>query len=44
MSTHGYNSFPEAGEVLLRSDGTLLEIRGRAKEEEVWRNESDVSL
>ena len=39
MSTHGYNSFPEAGELLLREDGTIEEIRKRAKIEELWRNE-----
>jgi hypothetical protein len=39
MSTHGYNSFPEAGELLLREDGSIVEIRRRAKMEELWRNE-----
>ncbi len=39
MSTHGYNSFPEAWELLLREDGTIVEIRKRAKIEELWRNE-----
>ena len=39
MSTHGYNSFPEAGELLLREDGSIVEIRKRAKIEELWRNE-----
>lgn len=42
MSTHGYNSFPEAGEVLLREDGTLVEIRRRASDTELWRNEIQV--
>jgi hypothetical protein len=42
MSTHGYNSFPEAGELLLRENGDILEIRKRAKKEEVWRNEVSV--
>ncbi len=39
MSTHGYNSFPEAGELLLREDGSIVEIRKRAQYEELWRNE-----
>jgi hypothetical protein len=39
MSTHGYNSFPEAGELLLREDGSILEIRKRATPDELWRNE-----
>lgn len=44
MSTHGYNSFPEAAEVLLRKDGTIVEIRSRANEADIWRNEKDVSI
>ena len=39
MSTHGYNSFPEAGELLLREDGAIVEIRKRAESAELWRNE-----
>lgn len=39
MSTHGYNSFPEAGELLLREDGSIVEIRRRAEPAELWRNE-----
>ncbi len=39
MSTHGYNSFPEAGELLLREDDDIVEIRKRAWAEELWRNE-----
>lgn len=39
MSTHGYNSFPEAGELLLKEDGSIVEIRKRAGKEELWRNE-----
>ncbi len=42
MSTHGYNSFPEAGELLLKEDGTIVEIRKRAKMDELWRNEIPV--
>jgi diaminopimelate decarboxylase len=42
MSTHGYNSFPEAGELLLRADGTISEIRKRAEPRELWRNELTV--
>lgn len=43
MSTHGYNSFPEAGEVLLRTDGSIIEIRRRADEKDIWRNERDIA-
>lgn len=39
MSTHGYNSFPEAGELLLKESGELVEIRKRAKSQELWSNE-----
>ncbi len=39
MSTHGYNSFPEAGELLLRENGEIVEIRKRAEPSELWRNE-----
>ena len=42
MSTHGYNSFPEAWELLLREDGSIVEIRKRAKSEELWRNEISI--
>lgn len=44
MSTHWYNSFPEAGEILLRTDGNLVEIRTRADETDIWRNEKDIEL
>lgn len=39
MSTHGYNSFPEAWELLLRENGEIFEIRKRAGISELWRNE-----
>ncbi len=39
MSTHGYNSFPEAWELLQREDGSIVEVRKRAKMGELWRNE-----
>lgn len=44
MSTHGYNSFPEAGEVLLRENGDIVEIRTRASEVDIWRNEKDIEF
>ena len=44
MSTHGYNSFPEAGEVLIRKDGSIVEIRSRANETDIWRNEKDIPI
>ncbi len=42
MSMKNYNSFPEVWELLLRMDGSIVEIRKRAKDEEVWRNEIDI--
>ena len=39
MSTHGYNSFPEAWELLQRENGEIYEIRKRAEIGELWRNE-----
>ena len=42
MSMKNYNSFPEVWELLLRMDGSIIEIRKRAKDEEVWRNEIDI--
>lgn len=39
MSTKNYNSYPEAGELLIRENGEIVEIRAREKPEEIWRNE-----
>ncbi len=44
MSMKNYNSFPEAGELLLRTDWSIVQIRKRAEIEEVWRNEVDVEV
>jgi len=42
MSMKNYNSFPEAGEVMIMKDWTIKEIRKREKLEEIWRNEIDI--
>lgn len=42
MSMKHYNSFPESAELLLRKDGSIVEIRRRQKREDVWRDEVDV--
>ncbi len=42
MSMKNYNSFPEAGELLIRSSGKIVEIRKRQKLEDIWRNEVEV--
>ncbi len=39
MSTKNYNSFPEAPEVLLDSDGEAHLIRARQPVEQIWVNE-----
>ncbi len=39
MSTKNYNSFPEAGEVLIQNDWEIKEIRKRQNVEDIWRNE-----
>ncbi len=44
MSMKNYNSFPEVWELLLRLDGSIIEIRKRAWIEEIWRNEIDVKI
>lgn len=43
MAAKNYNSFPEAPEVLLRTDGTLSLIRQRQPAEQVTANERPVS-
>lgn len=42
MAIKNYNSFPESGELLLRENGEIVEIRKREAVEEIWRNEIDV--
>ena len=42
MSMKNYNSFPEAGEVMIRKNWEIQEIRKREKVEEIWRNEISV--
>ena len=39
MSAKHYNSFPEAAEVLVRTDGMLHLIRKRQHLEQLWQNE-----
>jgi diaminopimelate decarboxylase len=39
MSMKNYNSFPEAGELLLRNSWEILEIRKRQNLEDIWKNE-----
>ena len=42
MAIKNYNSFPESGELLLRENGEIVEIRKRESVEEIWRNEREV--
>jgi diaminopimelate decarboxylase len=42
MSMKNYNSFPEAGELLLKNDWEIEEIRKRQNVEDIWRNEIEV--
>lgn len=42
MAIKNYNSFPESGELLLRENGEIVEIRKRETVEEIWRNEVEV--
>lgn len=42
MSTKNYNSFPEVGELLIKNDWTILEIRKRQSVNEIWKNEINV--
>ena len=39
MSTINYNSYPQAPEVMLESDGSLRLLRKRQALEEIWSNE-----
>jgi diaminopimelate decarboxylase len=41
MSTHGYNSYPEAPEVLRERDGTLRLVRRRQSFDQLLANETD---
>jgi len=42
MSMKNYNSFPESGEVMIKNNWEVVEIRKREKVEEIWRNEISV--
>jgi len=42
MAMKHYNSFPESGELLLRTDGSIVEMRKREQLDEMWRNEVEV--
>lgn len=42
MSTKNYNSFPEAPEVLVGSDGKVHLIRKRQSLKQIYENECDV--
>jgi diaminopimelate decarboxylase len=39
MSTKNYNSFPEAGEVMVDENGEGRVIRRRQKVEDIWKEE-----
>jgi diaminopimelate decarboxylase len=39
MSMKNYNSYPEAGELMIMKDGTIQEIRKRQKISDIWKNE-----
>lgn len=42
MSMKNYNSFPEAGEVMILENGDIKEIRVRQEPEAIWKNEVEV--
>ena len=42
MSMKNYNSFPEAGELLLKNNWEIVEIRKRQNLEDIWKNEIEV--
>ncbi|MDD2871833.1 MAG: diaminopimelate decarboxylase [Candidatus Gracilibacteria bacterium] len=42
MSMKNYNSFPEAGELLIGDSGEIVEIRKRQKLKDIWKNEIEV--
>ena len=42
MSMKNYNSFPEAGELMIRNTWEIVEIRKRQLLEDIWKNEISV--
>jgi len=42
MAIKNYNSFPESGELLLKENGEIVEIRARQGVEDIWKNEREV--
>jgi len=42
MSVKNYNSFPESGELLLREDGNIIEIRTRQTLKDMCKNEKEI--
>lgn len=42
MSMKNYNSFPEAGEIMIMSNQEIKEIRKRQIPEDIWKNEIEV--
>jgi diaminopimelate decarboxylase len=40
MATINYNSYPQAPEVMLAPDGTLIALRRRQAPDQVWQNEA----
>jgi diaminopimelate decarboxylase len=42
MSMKNYNSFPEAGELMLREDWNIDVIRKRQQMQDIWKNEIEV--
>ncbi len=42
MSMKNYNSFPEAGELLIKSNWEIVEMRKRQEVSDIWRNEIEV--
>ena len=42
MAIKNYNSFPESGELLLKENGEILEMRTKQKIEDIWKNEKEL--
>jgi diaminopimelate decarboxylase len=42
MAIKNYNSFPESGELLLRENGEIVEIRARQEIQDIWKNEKEL--
>jgi len=40
MSTSGYNSFPQAAEIFLHTDGSMRQIRARADDTALWERDA----